>query len=64
MNIIQSVTPRLFRVPLAEVLVDARHGDHFFFELVVVTVRLSDGSEGVGYTYTGGKGGFAIAAMV
>ncbi len=45
-------------------LVDAKHGDHHFFELVTVTIRLEDGSEGTGYTYTGGKGGFAIHAMV
>ena len=57
------VAVRHFDVPLAEVLTDAKHGDHTHFELVVVTVRLADGSEGVGYTYTGGKGGRAIAAM-
>src|ERR1700712_1855993 len=43
---------------------DAKHGAHTHFELVTVTVRLKDGSEGVGYTYTGGKGGHAIKAMV
>ena len=52
-----------FDVPLAEVLTDAKHGDHTHFELVVIKVRLADGFEGVGYTYTGGKGGRAIAAM-
>lgn len=45
-------------------LTDAKHGDHTHFELVTATVRLADGSEGTGYTYTGGKGGHAIAAMV
>lgn len=64
MSRIESVTTRLFQVPLAEVLSDAKHGDHHFFELVTATVRLSDGSEGTGYTYTGGKGGHAIAAMI
>lgn len=54
----------LYRVPLDEVLSDARHGDHTHFELVTVTVRTSDGVEGTGYTYTGGLGGRAILAMV
>ncbi|MEL6504005.1 MAG: mandelate racemase/muconate lactonizing enzyme family protein [Pseudomonadota bacterium] len=61
---IESVDTRLFHIPLAEVLVDAKHGAHTHFELITVTVRLADGSEGTGYTYTGGKGGFAIKAMV
>lgn len=64
MSAIQSVEVRYFQVPLAEVLVDAKHGDHTHFELVTATVRLADGSEGTGYTYTGGKGGRAIAAMI
>jgi L-alanine-DL-glutamate epimerase-like enolase superfamily enzyme len=49
---------------LAEVLVDAKHGDHHFFELITVTAHLADGSIGTGYTYTGGKGGHAIKAMI
>ena len=64
MTIIQSVTCRLFKVPLAEILVDAKHGEHSHFELVTVTVRLSDGAEGTGYTYTGGRGGHAIRAVI
>lgn len=31
---------------------------------MTATVQLDDGREGVGYTYTGGKGRFAIAAML
>ncbi|MEL6519568.1 MAG: mandelate racemase/muconate lactonizing enzyme family protein [Pseudomonadota bacterium] len=61
---IVEVRARLFQVPLAEVLVDAKHGDHHFFELITATVRLDDGSEGTGYTYTGGKGGHAILALI
>jgi L-alanine-DL-glutamate epimerase-like enolase superfamily enzyme len=64
MRKIASVEVQLFHVPLAEVLVDAKHGDHHFFELITATVRLEDGSAGTGYTYTGGKGGHAIAAMI
>lgn len=61
---IAAVEVRLFHIPLDEVLVDAKHGDHHFFQLVTATVRLENGSEGTGYTYTGGKGGTAIAAMI
>ncbi|MFI3333323.1 MAG: mandelate racemase/muconate lactonizing enzyme family protein [Rikenellaceae bacterium] len=64
MSAIKSIKCRLFKVPLAEVLSDAKHGDHFHFELVTATVTLEDGSEGTGYTYTGGKGGYAIKAMI
>ena len=45
-------------------LSDAKHGDHTHFELITATVRLEDGSEGTGYTYTGGRGGRAIEALL
>lgn len=61
---IVSVRTRLFRVPLREAMSDAKHGAHTHFELVTVTIRLDDGSEGTGYTYTGGKGGRAIRSIV
>ncbi|MEL6618619.1 MAG: mandelate racemase/muconate lactonizing enzyme family protein [Pseudomonadota bacterium] len=61
---IVSVTAQRFNLPLDEVLSDAKHGDHTHFELITATIRLSDGSEGTGYTYTGGKGGHAIKAMI
>jgi L-alanine-DL-glutamate epimerase-like enolase superfamily enzyme len=61
---IRDVKAQLFRVPLKEVLSDAKHGDHTHFELVTVTIRTAGGHEGTGYTYTGGKGGSAILAMV
>lgn len=61
---ISHVETSLFRVPLAQVLSDARHGDHSHFELVTVTVTLADGSSGTGYTYTGGRGGAAIRSML
>jgi L-alanine-DL-glutamate epimerase-like enolase superfamily enzyme len=64
MSTIVSITPRLFVVPLPEVMTDARHGDHTHFHLVTATVTLADGSQGTGYTYTGGKGGHAIVAMI
>ena len=61
---IASITTRLFNVPLDEVLVDAKHGDHSHFQLITATITLDDGSSGTGYTYTGGKGGHAIRAMI
>ena len=61
---ISGVEARLFEVPLAEVLSDAKHGDHTHFELITATVRLADGQEGTGYTYTGGRGGRAVLAMI
>lgn len=64
MTTIRDVLVRHFKVPLAQALVDAKHGKHDHFDLVTATVRLSDGSEGTGYTYTGGRGGQAIAALI
>eukprot|EP01047_Picozoa_sp_COSAG01_P091619 COSAG01_NODE_23183_length_825_cov_1.038567_1_plen_217_part_00 len=107
---IASLRCALYRVPLAEVLVDAKHGDHSHFELITVTITTGKppaapqppyrhlrfctslsrrvrcalrqtvcvvcyggypawilvvgGGGGTGYTYTGGKGGLAIQAMV
>lgn len=61
---ITKINTQLFQVPLPEVLSDAKHGDHFFFELVTTTITLENGLEGTGYTYTGGKGGYAIKAMI
>ena len=63
-TLIKHINCQLFQVPLPEVLSDAKHGDHFFFELVTVTITLENGMEGTGYTYTGGKGGYAIKAMI
>ncbi|MEQ8357544.1 MAG: mandelate racemase/muconate lactonizing enzyme family protein [Kiloniellaceae bacterium] len=53
-----------FAIPLAEVLSDAKHGDHTHFELIVVRIALADGLEGAGYCYTGGRGGHAIKAVI
>ncbi len=64
MPLISKIETRLFNVPLAEVLVDAKHGDHTHFQLVTCTVVLDDGSRGTGYTYTGGRGGHAIRALL
>lgn len=64
MSLIKSIDAQLFKIPLAEVLSDAKHGDHTHFELITATVTLESGKVGTGYTYTGGKGGHAILAMI
>ncbi|WP_299415777.1 mandelate racemase/muconate lactonizing enzyme family protein [uncultured Sulfitobacter sp.] len=64
MPTITSIHTQLFNVPLAEVLTDAKHGDHTHFELITSTITLDDGTKGTGYTYTGGKGGHPIVAMI
>jgi len=61
---IKQIKTQLFEIPLPEVLSDAKHGDHYHFELVTVTITLENGMKGTGYTYTGGKGGHAIKAMI
>ncbi len=64
MPVVRSVDTRLFQVPLAQVLTDAKHGDHTHFELITTQLTLSDGTTGTGYTYTGGRGGHSICAMI
>ncbi len=61
---IDDITVQRFEVPLVETLADARHGDHTHFEIVTATVRSRDGLEGTGYTYTGGRGGRSIEALI
>ncbi|QEY14929.1 MULTISPECIES: mandelate racemase/muconate lactonizing enzyme family protein [unclassified Cellvibrio] len=61
---IKAVKVEYYQVPLAEVLSDAKHGDHTCFELLVCRIYCQDGTEGVGYTYTGGKGGRAIYSLL
>ncbi len=63
-TVIASVESRLFKVPLKEVLSDAKHGDHDHFELITTTITTETGLSGTGYTYTGGKGGHSILAML
>ncbi len=64
MSRITDIRARHFRVPLAEVLSDAKHGDHTHFELITATIRTENGVEGTGYTYTGGRGGTSVLAMI
>jgi len=63
-DLITKIDVQLFKVPLKQVLRDAMHGDHTHFELITVTITLQSGVSGTGYSYTGGKGGHAIVAML
>ncbi|MDO6693890.1 mandelate racemase/muconate lactonizing enzyme family protein [Aliiglaciecola sp. 3_MG-2023] len=63
-NKIKTLAIEYYQVPLAEILSDAKHGDHTHFELILCKVGCEDGTEGVGYTYTGGKGGRAIYSLL
>jgi L-alanine-DL-glutamate epimerase-like enolase superfamily enzyme len=61
---ITSLEAGLYRVPLPEVLTDSTHGEMRAFELATARVRDADGAEGVGYTYTVGRGGSAVHAIL
>ena len=61
---IKSVDVGYYRIPLPIALSDSRHGYIRDFELVTVTIESDNGLQGVGYTYTGGYGGRAIASLL
>ena len=61
---IKKIDAELFVVPLPEVMADAKHGDHTHFELITATITLENGFVGTGYTYTGGRGGRSILALI
>jgi L-alanine-DL-glutamate epimerase-like enolase superfamily enzyme len=64
MALIKTTETKLSRIPLAVTLSDSTHGEIRAFELVTCRVRDSDGAEGVGYTYTVGRNGGAIADIL
>ncbi len=53
-----------YRIPLPVTLSDSTHGEIKAFELITCRVRDADGAEGVGYTYTVGRNGGAIADIL
>jgi L-alanine-DL-glutamate epimerase-like enolase superfamily enzyme len=61
---IVSLEAGYYRVELEVTLSDSRHGDMQAFELNTIRVRDADGAEGVGYTYTCGRNGAAIDAIL
>jgi L-alanine-DL-glutamate epimerase-like enolase superfamily enzyme len=64
MALIKKIDTGLHRIPLAVSLSDSTHGKINAFELVTCRVRDSDGAEGVGYTYTVGRNGGAVADVL
>jgi L-alanine-DL-glutamate epimerase-like enolase superfamily enzyme len=61
---LSSIEPGFYRIALPEVLTDSTHGEMRAFELNTVRVRDADGAEGVGYSYTVGRNGSAIDAIL
>src|SRR4051794_3898718 len=61
---LSSIEPGFYRIPLTQVLTDSTHGEMRAFELNTVRVRDADGAEGVGYTYTVGRSGSAVHAIL
>jgi len=61
---ISRVTPGFYRIPLPVILTDSTHGEMRAFELNTVRVTDADGAEGVGYTFTVGRNGAAIDAVL
>ena len=53
-----------YRIPLAAPMFDATHGKMTHFEVIVVKLRDDSGVEGIGYTYTIGRGGAAIRSLL
>lgn len=59
-----AIQPGFYRIPLPVVLSDSTHGEIRAFELNTVRLTDADGAEGVGYTYTVGRNGAAVDALL
>ena len=59
-----AIEPGFYRIPLPVVLSDSTHGEMRAFELNTVRLRDADGAEGVGYTFTVGRNGAAVDAVL
>ena len=64
MAAIERIEAGFYRVPLPVPLSDSTHGTMTSFELITVRVRDAEGAEGVGYTYTTGHNGGAVARLL
>ncbi len=64
MPAIQSIEPGYYRIPLPVAVSDSMHGEMAAFELNTLRVRDADGAEGIGYTFTCGRNGAAIDALL
>ncbi len=61
---IASVDAACYRIPLPRTLSDSTHGRISHFQLITVQLRDTDGTEGLGYTYTVGHGGLAVREVI
>src|SRR4051794_2324800 len=61
---ISTIETGFYRIPLPVTLSDSMHGDMAAFELIPCRIRDADGAEGVGYTYTVGRNGGAVADIL
>ena len=61
---IRQVDSKYYRLPLSHPMTDATHGVMTDFEVVIVKLELECGRAGHGYTYTIGRGGAAINALI
>ena len=61
MVLIKKVETGFYRIPLSVTLTDSTHGEMKAFELITIRLCDSEGAEGVGYTYTVGRNGGAVA---
>ena len=61
---IATIESALYRIPLPVTLSDSTHGKIAAFELITCRIRDVDGAEGVGYTYTVGRNGGAVADIL
>lgn len=61
---IRNVQTDHYSIPLPVTLSDSTHGEITHFELVTARLRDAEGAEGLGYTYTVGAGGGALAALI
>ena len=61
---IEHIETGYFRIPLPDAVSDSMHGEMTVFELNTVRLRDREGHEGVGYTYTCGRNGAAIDAVL
>ncbi|MDH5798367.1 MAG: mandelate racemase/muconate lactonizing enzyme family protein [Paracoccaceae bacterium] len=64
MAAIASLRADHYLIPLPRVLVDSMHGQMAGFEVVTARITDADGQEGVGYTFTCGVNGGAIADIL
>ena len=61
---IAKVNTAHYKISLREGISDSTHGELPHFEVVFAKVESDEGVEGIGYTYTIGKGGSAISSLI